>query len=77
MFLQRGATESSWIISYWYSAAFPFASYNLFIKSYEHLGIPIAPGSTDRGIAMKVDDVQKHLSKLASANILTKAISTH
>lgn len=64
MFLQRGATESSWIISYWHSAAFPFASYNLFIntQSYECLGIPLAPASTVRGIALEVDDVCKHFS---------------
>jgi len=59
MFLQREATESSWIISYWHSAAFPSASCNLFIntKSYECLGIPLAPGSTDAGRALEMDDV--------------------
>lgn len=76
MFLQREATESSCITSYWHSVAFPFASCNLFIntKSYERLGIPLAPGSTDTGRALEMDDVCRHLLSLASANSLMKAV---
>ena len=76
MFLQRGATESSRITSYWHSVAFPFASCNLFTntKSYEYLGIPLAPGSTDTGRALEVGHVCRHLFSLASANSLMKAV---
>lgn len=70
LFLQRGDNESSWIMSYCHSVAFPFASCNLFIdtKSYECLAIPLASGLADKRRAQEMDGVCRCLFSLASAN---------